>query len=433
MSAGTRGRRVQPWAAPPFLAAVALTASAIMAACGDTHASAPGASDAGAGGSHEHDAHSHGNVPNETPTPLPDGGGTQPSAEYTQPLPVGFPKPYVPATNPLSISKIDLGRHLFYDARLSGNGTQSCASCHEQARAFTDGKERAVGSTGQTHPRNSMMLVNVGYGVTLTWANPALTALEVQAGVPMFGIDPIVELGLRGHEDEALARLHAEPLYPRMFTAAFPDTADAITMVNVQRALATFQRTIISGNSPFDRYVYQGKGDALTAKEKRGYDLFRSESLECFHCHGGFNFTDSVTYQGLPQGDANFHNTGLYNVDGKGGFPTENRGLIEFTGVASDMGRFKAPSLRNVEKTAPYMHDGSIATLEDVIDHYAAGGRTISSGPNAGVGRLNPYKSGFIGGFLITDEDKAALVAFLRSLTDQALLTSPALSDPWLR
>ena len=360
----------------------------------------------------------------------PDAGPVA-TTGYPFDLPTGFPKPYVPAANPLTQEKVELGRHLFYDVRLSGNQTQSCASCHEQARAFTDGKPVAIGSTGQAHRRNSMSLTNVAYAASLTWPNPVLTELEAQSGVPLFNIDPSVELGLKGHEEEALALLRAEPRYPPLFAAAFPGESDAFSMNNVERALASFERILISGRSRFDKFQYDGDYDALTAEEHRGRELFGSETLECFHCHGGFDFTDAVVYEGLPLGDLSFHNNGLYNIDGHGAYPPDNIGLKEFSAVDTDMGRFKAPTLRNVEMTAPYMHDGSIATLEDVIDHYASGGRTITSGPYAGVGRDNPYKSSLLAGFVISAEDKAAVVAFLKSLTDESFLTDPKLANPW--
>ena len=204
------------------------------------------------------------------PSSAPDDAGAPEAAApvaYPFPLPPGFPKPYVPQDNPLTTEKVELGRHLFYDKRLSGNGTQSCAGCHEQARAFTDGRTLAIGSTGQAHPRNSMTLANVAYAASLTWPNPILTQLELQARVPLFGIDPVVELGLRGREDEALGRLRAEPRYAPLFAAAFPGEAAPFTIDNVLRALASFQRTIISGNSPFDRFQYRGEAEALTPQQ----------------------------------------------------------------------------------------------------------------------------------------------------------------------
>lgn len=366
-----------------------------------------------------------------------DGGATRADAAagdgdatgFDWELPVGFPEPKVPEDNPMSASKVELGRLLFYDERLSGNETQSCASCHQQKLAFTDGRAVGLGSTGEEHVRGSMGLANVGYASTLTWANPVVRELERQALVPLFGEDP-VELGLVGMEDALVQRLADEPRYEALFPEAFPELDDAISIDAVTKALAAFQRTIISGDSTYDRYQ-AGERDALDASARRGMEFFFSERAECFHCHSGFNFSDSVTHVGKAFDEVAFHNTGLYNVDGRGGYPEGNQGLYDFTGDVRDIGRFKAPSLRNVALTAPYMHDGSIATLDEVIDHYAAGGRTIAQGPAAGVGRLNPNKSEFVVGFEISEYERADLIAFLRSLTDDALLEDPRLSDPW--
>lgn len=344
-------------------------------------------------------------------------------------LPSHFPEPKVPDDNPMSVAKVELGRHLFYDNRLSGNQTQSCASCHQQELAFTDGLARAVGSTGETHPRSSMSLTNIGYASSLTWANNVLSELKRQALVPMFGEDP-VELGMAGMEEELVRRLSEVPEYQTMFAKAYPDDEDPITLDHVTAAIATFQRVLISGSSPYDRYL-QGDTDALTAQQERGRKLFFSETTECFHCHGGFNLSDSATHEGKVFDETAFHNTALYNLDGQGKYPEESQGIIEQTGRPSDMGRFKAPTLRNIELTAPYMHDGSIATLEGVIDHYAAGGRTIEEGPYAGDGSRSPLKSEFLTGFDITEEDKQALIAFLKSLTDERFLEDPRFSNPW--
>ncbi len=356
----------------------------------------------------------------------PDG-----AAPWAWNLPPGFPTPVVPESNPMSEAKVQLGRHLFYDTRLSDNQTQSCSSCHEQRRGFADRRVTALGSTGQIHPRNSMPLANVAYATTLTWGNPLLLSLEQQAPIPMFGREP-VELGLAGREDILLTRLRAEPRYQALFPLAFPDDADPFSIASIVRALACFQRTLISGNSRYDRYTYRGDRDALTGPARRGLALFNSERLECFHCHNGFNFTDSVNYMGRGPLEIRFHNTGLYNVGGSGEYPAPNTGIHALTGRAEDMGRFRAQSLRNVEVTGPYMHDGSIATLEEVVDHYAAGGRTIAEGPNAGVGSASPNKSSFLIGFAITRPERADLVAFLQSLTDDEFLRDPRHSDPWL-
>ncbi|MDX2091208.1 MAG: di-heme enzyme [Kofleriaceae bacterium] len=348
---------------------------------------------------------------------------------YPWNLPLGFPTPIVPATNPMSEVKVELGRRLFYDTRMSGNQTFSCASCHEQAKAFTDGAAVAVGSTGELHPRNSMSLTNVAYLGRFTWANHLLAELETQAVVPIFGDMP-VELGLRNMENVLLARLAAEPIYPPLFAEAFPDEATPISVQNVAKALAAFQRTLISANSPFDRYQ-RGDANAISESAKRGKALFDSEKAECFHCHQGFNFQDVVRYVGKPNAEVRFHNTGLYNLGGTGAYPANNTGLHGLTLNPSDMGKFRAPTLRNIAVTAPYFHDGSAATLDDVIDHYAAGRRTIETGPNAGVGSANPYKSSFIIGFTLTAQERADLKAFLESLTDDEFLTAPRFANPW--
>ncbi len=348
---------------------------------------------------------------------------------YEWKLPPGFPRPKVPADNPMSDVKVELGRYLFYDKRLSGNGTFSCASCHQQNRAFADSLPLGVGSTGEVHPRGSMSLANVAYAPVLTWANPNLKRLEQQAVVPMFGDSPI-ELGLAGREDSLLAALRGDDRYRRMFAESFPDDREPVSVTNVTRALAAFERTLISGRSAYDRYEH-GDSTALSPAARRGAEMFFGERLECFHCHGGFAFTNTTDYVGKGFPEVEFHNTGLYNLRGTGAYPAANPGLKELSGRDDDMGKFKAPTLRNIAVTAPYMHDGSIRTLDEVIDHYAAGGRTIKAGPNAGVGSRNPHKSGFVKGFTLSSRERADLLAFLRSLTDSAFLTDARFVDPF--
>ena len=344
-------------------------------------------------------------------------------------LPKGFPTPNVPADNPMSVSKVELGRHLFYDTRLSGNGTFSCASCHEQRRAFTDGRARAVGATGERHPRGSMGLANVAYSPVLTWANPGMKSLEQQAIVPMFGEDP-VELGLQGQERALLERVGADPRYQQLFAAAFPGGPELVTLDRIVKAIGAFERTLISGRSPYDAYK-AGASRAISAAARRGEELFFSEKTECFHCHGGFNFTGTSDFVGKGFAEIEFHNTGLYNIDGKGAYPAPNTGVHAVTDNLDDMGRFKAPSLRNIAVTAPYMHDGSIATLEDVLAHYDVGGRTIRRGPHAGVGSTNPYRAEFMKRIGFTPREKLDMLAFLRALTDSTFLTDPRFSNPW--
>ncbi len=269
-----------------------------------------------------------------------------------------------------------LGRYLFYDRRLSGNGTQSCATCHRQELAFTDGRPRAVGSTGQVHARGSMSLVNVGNSPTLTWADPRILSLEQQARIPLLGTRP-VELGFRD-----LNALQSDPVYKEFAP---------LTIAKISHALADFERTIVSSRSPYDRYHYRGEQEAISDSAKRGEAIFFTDRVAgCFHCHNGPNFTDGA-----------FHNTALYPLQGK----------------------FKTPTLRNIALTAPYMHDGSIATLGEVVDHYAAGGRA----------KENRQKDPRMTGFALTAQNKKDLLAFLNSLTDLELTQDPRWADPWPR
>jgi cytochrome c peroxidase len=338
------------------------------------------------------------------------------SGVYEWQLPRGFPQPRVPAGNPMSEEKARLGRYLFYDKRLSANGTQSCATCHRQELAFTDGRATSTGATGQNHPRSAMSLVNVAYSAVLTWANPALRSLEEQALIPMFSEHP-VELGLRGHEDAVLDTLRREPVYCDLFPRAFPESKDAFTMANVARALATFERTIISARSPYDRFHLDGERDAISEAAKRGETLFFSDPVaSCFRCHGGFNFSDAVAFDGSAGRAVQFHNTALYRA-----YAWPNRGIFEHTRNPSDAGKFKAPSLRNIALTAPYMHDGSITTLEAVLDHYAAGGRAHD----------NPNRDPRLRKIDLTPQNRADLLAFLRALTDEEVLRDPRFSNPW--
>jgi cytochrome c peroxidase len=348
-------------------------------------------------------------------------------------LPDHVQEPYIPDYNPISAEKIALGRRLFYDKMLSGNRTQSCASCHRQELGFADGLTRPVGSTGQMLARNSQGLANVAYNATFTWGNNALLDLESQIHVPLQADNPI-ELGvLDGNRAEVLARFDADPVYQEMFADAFPDAPGPATLNKIVFALASFLRTMVSGNSAYDRY-YNGDSSALTESQIRGLRHFNSERFECFHCHSGVNL--SISYR-----DANttpgtiiypFFNNGLYNVGGSGDYPHGNQGLFEVTQNQDDRGMFRPQGMRNIALTAPYMHDGSIATLTDVVKHYARGGRLTESGPNAGDGRLSPLKSGLIRGFEANDEEIADVVAFLESLTDPVFLNNPDLSDPFL-
>lgn len=347
-------------------------------------------------------------------------------------LPANFAIPAVPDYNPVTAEKIALGRRLFYDPRLSANGTQSCGSCHLQSLGFSDGRTVAVGSTGQVHPRNSQGLANVAYFSSLTWGNNVLLELEDQIRVPILSDNP-VELGVSdGVRPAVLARFDADSTYRALFAAAFPGSPAGATLNQVVYALASFTRTLISGDSPYDRY-YRGDSTALTPQQIRGLRLFNSERMECFHCHSGINLSISYHDQRTTPGTITypFFNNGLYNVGGDGSYPAGNQGIYELTLNSADRGRFRPAGLRNVALTAPYMHDGSIATLREVIQHYARGGRVVLSGPYAGDGRLSPLKSGLVRGFSISNSEIDDVVAFLESLTDSTFIRDPRLSDPF--
>jgi len=276
-----------------------------------------------------------------------------------------------------------------------------------------------------------MSLVNAAYASRLTWANPLLARLEDQALTPLLGDRP-VEMGMGGREAEIGVLLASEEKYRTLARSAFPDDEDPYSLLNAIRAIAAFVRSIVSYDSPYDRYLAGDLG-ALSSSAEKGMDLFFSERLECFHCHGGFNFTDSTTHANTTVEQVGFHNNGLYNLDASGAYPANNTGLFDMTGQERDMGRFKAPSLRNVALTAPYMHDGSIATLDEVLLHYARGGRLITQGPNAGDGRLSPFKSEFVNGFELSDEERTNLLDFLAALTDESVLTNERWADPFVR
>lgn len=346
-------------------------------------------------------------------------------------LPEWVPRPVVPADNPMSAAKVELGRHLFYDQRLSADNSLSCASCHHQDKAFTDGRSLSEGVTQEKGTRSAMSLANVAYLPVLTWANPNLTALEVQALVPLFGEHP-VEMGMAGREQALFARLQADARYRDLFAKAFPaearQGAQALySLATLTRAIASFERSLLSFDSPYDRYQYGGQKEAISASAKRGESLFFGEKMECYHCHGGFTFTDNIRHQKLPLAEQGFHNTGLYNLDGRGAYPANNIGISDLTGSADDMGQFRTPTLRNIALTAPYMHDGSIPTLHQVIrDHYAVAGRAGSTpaGPN-------PMRSSLIAGFEVSEQEVADVVAFLNALTDASFVNHPRHANPW--
>ena len=342
-------------------------------------------------------------------------------------LPRSVQAPPVPADNLMSRAKVDLGRRLFWDRRLSADNSFACATCHRPELAFTDGLVVARGLSGEALPRNTPSLANVAYFSAYTWANPRLHTLEGQALVPLLASAPR-ELGVTKLMPEVCARLAAEPDYVTRFAAAFPDAATPISTATIIAALASFERTLLSLSSPYDRHL-AGDRRALSPAALRGKALFESERLGCASCHAGPLLTDAEQTPG--QGDPPFHNVGLYDGAGRGLYPRDNPGLYEFTRKPSDMGRFRTPSLRNVTMTPPYMHDGSVATLDEVLDHYAAGGRTLASGPYAGVGAHSRNKDSRIRGFMLSAGERSDLLAFLASLSDASFVGNPAFADPF--
>jgi cytochrome c peroxidase len=338
--------------------------------------------------------------------------GDAPSADFEWRLPPGFPRPAVPADNPMSMPKVELGRRLFFDTRLSATGQYSCASCHRPELAFTDARPRAQGATGESTRRGALSLANVAYNPAYTWADPRVRSLESQMRQPLFNEHP-VEMGLQSGGDIAVRSISQASGYAEQFAAAFPSDAPPLSMDNVIKAIAAFERTLISGGSAFDRYVFDDDRTAMSDSARRGMALFFSARVGCAQCHFGINFSGPVIYQGHERGRALFANTGLYDVDGRGGYPRSDRGLMEITHRTEDMGKFRVPTLRNVALTAPYMHDGSLSSLQEVLDHYMRGGHR-NQGQDA---RIRP--------FALTGTERSDLLAFLDSLTDLQFIENP--------
>lgn len=328
------------------------------------------------------------------PAPSSDG--------YVWHLPKSVVPPPIPADNPMSTAKVELGRRLFYDADLSLDGTTSCGTCHEQRRAFTEGNATHPGVGGVPGRRNVMGLANAAYFDPLTWADTTQHQLETQLMVPVFGTKP-VETGMAGKEDELIRRLGQDNCYHRMFAAAFPETKGRMDMLAVGRAIAAFERTLVSFDSPYDQFR-RGDAIAISAAARRGAKLFAD--LGCAGCHAGSNFTDGK-----------FHNIGLYNEDGAGAYPAADPGLRDITGLATDEGSMRTPTLRNVVLTGPYMHDGSVKDLGDAIHRHFSTQSPLRDSRLAHTRRPS-------------DADIPDLTAFLQSLSDQEFIINPDFALP---
>lgn len=319
----------------------------------------------------------------------------EPKAPFPQ-VPAHLPPVPFPADNPITPEKVELGRHLFYEKRLSPDGTVACASCHAQATAFTDApKQVSSGINGSQGQRNAPTVVNVAYRKEMFWDGRAAT-MEDQAMAAF--LNPI-EMAADTVKVKALLK-SAE--YMEMWRRAFKDTA--VTMYRAMQAISSFERTIISGNSRYDRYL-NGQFNALSDVEREGMQLFFSNKTMCGACHGGPDLTDDM-----------YHSVGLFHH-------YFDRGRYEVTKSPYDEGRFKTPTLRNVALTAPYMATGDnekelLLTLESVVEHYDKGGTTFTN-KDKRVKKLN-----------LTTREKAALVAFMKALTDSALITNPRFGPP---
>jgi cytochrome c peroxidase len=319
-------------------------------------------------------------------TACDDPGAPEPLTAVSAPS--GFPAGPValaaPADNALTEARAQLGKRLFFDTRLSRTGTRSCGACHLQAHAFTQPTSVSLSVDGRAGPRNAPSLANLAWSKVFFWDGRAAT-LEDQAGQPIENPDEL-DLPLT----EAVGRVADDASYRQSFAEAYGGAPSETTL---RQALASFVRTIVSGDSPYDRFL-RGDESALAPDARRGLTLFFSKA-GCFRCHPSGTLTND-----------GFFNDGSY-VDG--GDPGR-RGITNRTG---DLGKFKVPGLRNVAVTAPYMHDGSLPTLEAVVAQYARGGR---GGPNT-----DPL----ITPLALTPDEKADLLAFLRALTDQTFLADP--------
>ncbi len=317
-------------------------------------------------------------------------------SNYHWRLPPGFPTPAVPADNPMSADKVALGQRLFFEPRLSITGKHSCASCHEPARAYSDGRARAIGATGLPLSHSAMSLVNAAYNISYGWTQPGLRpelqSLESQMLQPLLNEHP-VELGLAGRQSSVSALLEADPAYRTAFAQAFPQHAAPVNFGNLIKAIAAFERTLIFGNSPFDRYVFSGEHAALSAQAKRGMQLFYSPKAGCGSCHSGFNF------------NGNWRDS--HGDTGKPGFAN--------TGLGDEL--MRVPTLRNIALTAPYMHDGRFATLDAVLNHYAR------------VAQL-PTSDARLRSFNLSADERADLIAFLNTLTDATFSSSGSGGGP---
>lgn len=332
---------------------------------------------------------------------------------------VSFSSNQIPPKKNIASAKTALGRWLFFDNRLSYNQQKSCASCHDPKFCFSDGYRTSAGTDGFNVKHNAPSLINVAFLKQYTWGDSSIHHLVQQMNNPMFNEAPR-ELGIKGHESLVLDKIAADPYYQKAFKEAFPNQPNPIQLDNIINAIAAYETILTSFNSKYDRYL-KGEKNALNAQELAGMKLYQSEKLQCANCH------DKPTRS--QHQDLVYANTGLYNIDGN--YPLQDQGLYDYTGQAEDKGKFRIPSLKNVMLTAPYTHNGSVQTISEMIDIYAAAGRNISDGLFKGDGTKHPNKSKLIQGFQLNSLERLQLIAFLNALTDTSNLRLEHWKDPF--
>ncbi len=320
--------------------------------------------------------------------------------------PKHFPGFTNPADNPLTIDGVKLGQHLFYDPILSLDSTVSCASCHIPNKAFTDGKSISNGVNGLIGTRSSMSLVNIAYAFNGLFWDGRSNTLEEQAIEPVENAVELIE-----DWDNVEEKLRRSPKYQELFRKAFGITrATDINRNLATKSIAQFQRIIISGDSKFDRVEF-GNNAAYTNDELDGRDMYfdadpLTPDAECAHCHNGALLTSQQ-----------YFNNGIESVSDLNGFPDKGKGGV--SNILFDNGKFRAPTLRNIEITAPYMHDGRFKTLEEVLDHYNSGGHFAQN--------IDPL----IRPLSLSEKQKANIIKFLKTMTDTSYLSNPNIIDPF--
>ena len=316
---------------------------------------------------------------------------------------------------------IELGRYFFFDKRLSYDQGLSCSTCHNPNLAFTDGYEVAINSKAENLRRNTPTILNINNRTNFNWANSKITSLKVQIERPMFGQHP-TEMDISGHEKEILSRFIKDAVYKKLYKEVFQASINQITIPQIIEAITTYELQLQSRNSRFDQFKKNGDSSLLTDFEWLGFKIFHADSIECNACHGGADFFE-------PDRGPEFANIGLYNCNQS--YPPHDPGLQEEDGDQDNNGVFRIPTLRNIALTAPYYHDGSEESLIQVIKNYERGGRKIESGPCKGDGKDHPSKDGRLQVFHLTEYERAALIAFLQTLTDTSYLHKDLFVDPF--